>query len=63
MISRHGFIKCRKLFLLKVYIDKEKNIESKLFDDSFTSSIRQVKRQHQTVINYLAKKIVENQRD
>jgi len=69
VISRHGV-------LLEVHTDQGKNFESKLFAELMNllgirktrttalhpQSDGQVERQHQTIINYLAKYISENQR-
>ncbi|XP_071579863.1 uncharacterized protein [Temnothorax nylanderi] len=70
VISRHGVS-------LEVHTDQGKNFKSKLFAESMNllgirktrttalhpQSDGQVERQHQTIINYLAKYISENQKD
>jgi len=70
VVSRHGVP-------IQIYTDQERNFESRLFQEVMSllgikktrttplhpQSDGQVERQHQTILNYLAKFISENQRD
>lgn len=61
---------------IEIHVDQGKNLESQLFSElmrllgikktrttAFHPQSDEVKRQHQTIINYLAKYISENQKD
>lgn len=70
IVSRHGIP-------LEVHTDQERNFESELFSEVmrllgvrktkttslYPQSDGQVERQHQTITNYLAKYVAENQKD